>query len=166
MIKATEIKIIPIDEISPNPDNRKKHPKAQIERLAKIIEVEGFRQPLIISNRSGNLVAGHGRLLAAKHLKLTELPVIYQDFDSDEQEYRVAIADNAVAEMGQIDLSKIHTDLSMLAPFDIDLLGISNFNFEPISKVENIENTKPLEMLTCPACNAQFEKSQAKGTIL
>jgi len=166
MIQAKEIKIVPIDEIKPNQDNRKKHPKKQIERLAKIIETEGFRSPLIISNRSQKLIAGHGRLLAAKHLKLTEVPVIYQDFDSDEQEYRVAIADNAISEMGELDLSKIHVDLSNLDAFDIDLLGIDNFQFEPISKMPDINLAPPLEMITCPHCKAQFEKNQASSTIL
>lgn len=130
-IKSTEIKLIDISEIKENEHNRNTHPEDQIARLADIIKAEGFRVPLIVSNRSGLLVAGHGRLLAARMLGLTKLPVSFQDFDSEEQEYRVGISDNAVAEWSEIDMSQIHKDLENLQPFDLTLLGFRDFTFEP-----------------------------------
>ncbi len=130
-IKSTEIKLIDISEIKENEHNRNTHPEDQIARLADIIKAEGFRVPLIVSNRSGLLVAGHGRLLAARMLGLTKLPVSFQDFDNEEQEYRVGISDNAVAEWSEIDMSQIHKDLENLQPFDLTLLGFRDFTFEP-----------------------------------
>ncbi len=65
-IRANEIKLVSLDEIKLNPRNRNKHSKEQISRLAEIITYQGFRNPLIISNRSGHCVAGEGRYLAAK----------------------------------------------------------------------------------------------------
>lgn len=129
--KVKEVHQVAIDEIKLNPKNRNKHPKDQIERLCNIIKYQGFRNPLIISNRSGVLVAGHGRLLAAKKLKLKTVPVTYQDFDSEEQEIAAGVSDNAIALWADLDLEGINTDIPDLGPdFDIDLLGIKNFKID------------------------------------
>lgn len=121
----------PIGTVKPNPKNRNKHPINQIKQLAKIIEFQGWRHPLVVSARSGLLVVGHGRLAAAKELGLKEVPVVVQEFDSAEREYAFAVSDNAIASWAELDLSGIHVDLPELEPFDIDLLGIDGFQFEP-----------------------------------
>jgi 16S rRNA G966 N2-methylase RsmD len=132
MIKANEIQIVSIKDVKLNPKNRNKHPKEQIERLSEIIKYQGFRNPLIISSRTGLVVAGHGRYEAAKKLKLKEVPVMVQDFDSEEQEYAAQVSDNAIAAWAELDLSGINTDLGDLGPdFNIDLLGIKDFVLEP-----------------------------------
>ena len=69
MIAAKDISLIPTKDIKINPKNRNKHHPDQIKRLMEIIEYQGFRSPVIISNRTGMLVAGHGRLQAAKKLR-------------------------------------------------------------------------------------------------
>lgn len=150
-IKSKDIKIIPINEIKENPKNRNLHDKHQIKRLVKLIKEHGFRVPLIISNRSGLLVAGHGRLLAAKEIGLTHLPVIYQDFETEEEEYQFGVADNAIASWAEIDLSNIHIDLPELGPFDIELLGLRDFQFEPDEK-ENGDNPVDTKISQCPNC--------------
>lgn len=134
-IRADQISFIYIDEIKINPNNRNKHTSEQIKRLCQIIDYQGFRSPLVISNQSGLLVAGHGRLLAAKKLGYEKLPVIYQDFDSMEQEYAAGVSDNSIASWAELDLSGINTDIVDLGPdFDIDLLGIKDFEIEPADK--------------------------------
>lgn len=144
MIKANEIKIVPIKEIKLNPKNRNKHPSDQIERLSKIIEYQGFRNPLIISSRTGLVVAGHGRYEAAKKLKLKEVPVMIQDFENEEQEYAAQVSDNAIAAWAELDLSGINTDLGDLGPdFDIDLLGIKGFEIEPADRDLGDEDAIP-----------------------
>lgn len=81
-IKSESIKMVDINSIIPNPKNANRHSIEQIERLAKLIKYQGFRNPLIVSNRTGLLASGHGRLEAAKLLNMTKIPVIYQDFSS------------------------------------------------------------------------------------
>lgn len=136
-IKANEIKLIPIEQIIPNPKNPNKHPQDQIERLSKIIDFQGFRVPLIISNRSGFLVSGHGRLECAKHLNIKELPVMYQDFESEAQEYAFVVSDNEIQKWASTDLSMVNMEMLDLGPdFDIDLLAIKDFVIEPIEKFE------------------------------
>jgi hypothetical protein len=130
--RADKIQEVLIDDIVPHPKNVNRHPEEQIERLSKIIQYQGFRDPLIISNLSGFLVSGHGRLSAAKKLGMKTLPVIFQDFESEEQEYAALVSENTIALWADLDLSQIHVDLQSLDGFDIDLLGIKDFQFETI----------------------------------
>jgi len=130
-------------KIIPHPDNMNKHPKEQIERLAKLIQYQGQRHPIIISKRSGFIVAGHGRWEAMKLLAKTDnwdqIAVDYQDFESEAQEYAFMTSDNAIAEWAELDLSAVNTKMLDLGPdFDVDLLGIKDFVIEPIEKFEQI----------------------------
>lgn len=134
-IESKEILIVPIKEIKLNPKNRNKHPKEQIDRLVKIIEYQGFRTPVTVSKRTGLLVAGHGRIMAAKKLGYKEVPAIFQDFESEEQEIAHGISDNAIALWSELDLQGINVDVPDLGPdFDIDLLGIKNFTIDVSEK--------------------------------
>jgi len=135
-IKASKIVMVPIEKIIPNEKNNNKHSKEQKQRAHKIFDAQGFRSPLLISNRTGKLVAGHLRLEVAKEKGVKELPCMFQDFDSEEQEYQHLTADNALASWSELDLSQINTDILELGPFDIDLLGIKDFTIEPIEKFE------------------------------
>lgn len=135
-IKASQIVMVPIEKIIPNEKNNNKHSKEQKERAHKIFDAQGFRSPLLISNRTGKLVAGHLRLEVAKEKGVKELPCMFQDFESEEQEYQHLTADNALASWSELDLSQINTDILELGPFDIDLLAIKDFVVEPIEKFE------------------------------
>lgn len=136
-IKAKEIKLVDIDLLVENPKNNNIHPKEQIDRLAKIISAHGFRNPLVVSNRSGFVLCGHGRIEAAKKLGLKKLPVIYQDFENEAEEYAHMTADNAIASWATIDLAAVNSEVLDLGPdFDIDMLGLKDFVIEPIEKYE------------------------------
>lgn len=123
--------------LKPHPKNRNKHPKEQIERLAKLINYQGWRVPIIVSNLSGHIVSGHGRLEAAFKLKHDKVPVSYQDFDNEDHEYAFLQSDNAIALWAELDLSAINLDIPDLGPdFDINMLGLSNFEIEPADKYD------------------------------
>lgn len=137
MIKAKDIVTVDINKLVLNPKNNNKHPKEQIERLAKLIEFQGFRNPVVVSNRTGFVLAGHGRIEAARIAGLKEIPVMYQDFDNEAQEYAYLTSDNAIASWADLDLSMVNSEMLDLGPeFDIDLLGIKDFVLEPIEKFE------------------------------
>jgi len=137
-IKSREIQIVPLKDIKLNPKNRNKHPPEQLERLAEILRYQGFRVPGVISNRTGYLMAGEGRYLAAKLAGLDSMPVIYQDFESEEQEYAFGVSDNAVAAWAELDLAGINSEVGNLGPdFDLDMLGIKDFVLEPADKYED-----------------------------
>ena len=123
--------------LKPRPKNRNSHSKEQIERLGKLYEFHGIRHPIIVSNLSGHIVAGHGRREAAVRAKIKEFPVVFQDFTDDVAEYAFIQADNAIALWAELDLSGINSDIGELGPdFDLDLLGIKNFTLDASEKLE------------------------------
>lgn len=95
--------LVPTNELKPNPRNPNVHPKGQIERLAKIIRVTGWRVAIVVSKRSGLITKGHGRLAAARYLDAKLVPVDYQDYRSEEEEWSDIIADNKIAEESERD---------------------------------------------------------------
>lgn len=136
IIKANYIKIVEIDSIIINPENNNNHPREQIEQLKKIIKYNGFRNPLTISNRTGFLNCGEARLISAKELGMTHLPVMFQDFDSEAEEYAHMTADNAIQQQSILDFKKINEKFPEFGPdFDIDNLGIKDFKID-FSEIE------------------------------
>ena len=124
--------------LKPHPKNRNKHPIDQIERLAKLIEYQGVRAPIVVSKLSGNIVKGHGTLMALQKLKTKEIPVVYQEFKDDDQEYAFLQSDNAIASWAELDFSGINLDVENIGPdFDIDWLGIKDFTVDVSEKQKN-----------------------------
>ena len=136
-IRCSKKKIVPIDELRPHPDNPNKHPERQIELLSKIIEAQGWRSPIIVSNRSGFVVSGHARLLAARLLKVEKVPVDLQDFESEEIEFAHLVADNRIAEIADMDFEGLSAILKRLdGEIDLDLTGFVDFEREPLLESE------------------------------
>lgn len=121
-------KLVPVGELKPNPRNPNTHPQRQIELLAKNIRYFGWRQTITVSKRSGLIVSGHGRLMAAKHLGVEVVPVDFQDFASENDELAMLVADNRLAELSSVDLNELEKIANewKTADFDTILAG-----FEP-----------------------------------
>lgn len=167
-IRCQYKEMVPLDELKPHPKNRNVHTNDQINRLAQIIKYQGFRNPIVVSELSGCIVTGHGRLDAAKKLGMETVPVDYQEFESEESEYAHLIADNSISEWSSLDLSAINSDITDLGPdFDLDFLGVKEFSldpdFEPATQEEQgqLDQIK-LVIMECPHCGDKFEKQQAK----
>lgn len=136
--------LIKIKDLKLHPKHRNKHPQDQVERLAKILKYQGWRYPVKISKRSGTVTSGAGRILAAKFNKWDEVPVSYQDYDDETQEYADVQSDNAIASWSELDFSAINLDVGELGPdFDIDLLGIKNFTVDVADKDLGDEDEVP-----------------------
>jgi hypothetical protein len=134
-VRCAHDELVAISSLKAHPQNRNSHPQDQIERLARILAYQGWRYPVKVSKRSGFVTSGHGRIEAAKENGWNDVPVNYQDYDNEEQEYADVQADNAIASWSELDLSEINADLGNLGPdFDIDMLGIKNFVLEPADK--------------------------------
>lgn len=123
--------LVDLHRLQPNPRNRNNHPQKQIDMLAKIIDYQGQRSPIVVSTRSGFITKGHGRLQALQKLGWTQAAVDYQDYESEAQEYADLIADNKIAELSEHDDLKILDDIKELDLFDLDfdLLGMADFSF-------------------------------------
>ena len=120
--------MVGIEKLVGNPRNPNQHPQSQIALLAKVILHQGWRAPIVVSTRSRFIVAGHGRYEAAKALGLSQVPVDYQDFPSDSDEYAHLICDNKIGELAEVDVAGLRSILGDLkaADFAMDLTGFDS----------------------------------------
>jgi len=140
--------MVQTEDLKPNPENPNKHNYAQLDKLAEIIKYYGWRHPIIVSEKTGMIVVGHGRYEAAKILKCEKCPVVYQSFADDDEEYSFMVADNGIGNWSELDLSMINLKLQDLGPsFDISLLGIKDFVIEPFEKYEDNEKLENVEII-------------------
>ena len=124
-INCAHDKIVPVAELTPNPRNPNKHTGEQIAWIAKLIQHRGWRSPVVVSTRSGFVVCGHGRLEAAQSIGLEGVPVDYQDFESEADEWAHMIADNSLAEMSKMDDDELAAlALEIGDEFSLDLAGL------------------------------------------
>lgn len=144
-----------IEELVAHPKNPNKHSREQITRLAQLIQYQGWRLPIIVSNQTGWIVSGHGRLEAAKELGLKTVPVSFQDFLDEAQEIAFLVSDNAIASWAELDLGVVNSFLPDLGPTEIEMLGLPDFKVEP---AENEPEPKPKDKkpVQCPNCGEQF----------
>lgn len=161
IIYAKSIQLVKLDDIKLNPKNRNKHPEEQIERLCKIIQETGFRRPGTISNRTKLLVCGEGRYLAARRLGLTEMPIMFQDYANAAEELADAVADNAIDKWAELDHSGIIEDVKQFEDFDLDLLGIKNFDPEHVPETKNSAGELDIDQFDnfehqCPKCGFEW----------
>jgi len=138
-INCSHQEVVDLDLLIPNPKNPNKHSDQQLNLLSKIMKHQGWRHPIIVSKRSGFIVAGHGRLEAAKRNGWDKAPIDRQDFDSEADEYAFLVSDNKIAELAELDLSMVNLDIADLGPdFDLDLLGIPFFTVDIADKIKQI----------------------------
>ena len=123
-----------IEKLIPNPKNPNTHPDAQIQALGRIIRQTGWRAPITVSKRSGFIVKGHGRLAAAKLEGLAEVPVDYQNYTNEAEEYADLVADNRIAELAEIDnklLADIFADIDT-GEIPMELTGYTDKEVESL----------------------------------
>src|SRR5713101_3192269 len=93
---AKQIELWPIDKLIPYARNPRTHSDAQVGQIADSIQAFGFNNPILVDTQAG-IIAGHGRLLAARKLQLREVPVIVLDHLTDARKRAYIIADNQLA---------------------------------------------------------------------
>jgi hypothetical protein len=109
-----------ISDLIPDPRNARTHSKRQIGQLKASIEAFGFTNP-ILADPEGHIIAGHGRLQAARAMGLTEVPTIILPGLSETQKRALRIADNKIALNAGWDLEILQLELGELASIDIDI---------------------------------------------
>lgn len=123
-----EVVEIPTSELMEYPNNAKLHPHEQVDQIASSIEEFGFNNPILAwHNDDGEpeIVAGHGRLMAAKKLGLDMLPVVFLDHMSDEQRRAYILVDNKLTMNSDFDYEVLNIELQNI--FDIDM---GQFDFD------------------------------------
>ncbi|KRN88698.1 site-specific DNA-methyltransferase [Ligilactobacillus ceti] len=133
MNKETKYFIADIDELIPYVNNARTHSEAQVNQIASSIKEFGFLNPVLITG-DNTILAGHGRILAARKLGLKKIPCIKEEHLSESQKKAYIIADNKLALNAGWDMELLSIELSELEgmDFDIDLIG---FTGEELSKI-------------------------------
>src|SRR6188768_2179814 len=117
---SEQIERWPLDRLIPHARNARTHSEEQVAQIAGSIAEFGFVNPVLVGD-DGIIVAGHGRVLAARKLGLAEAPVIVLSHLSPSQRRALMIADNRIAENAGWDDEMLAAELSALRDEDVDL---------------------------------------------
>src|SRR3970040_1327174 len=126
-LRESQVQLWPIGRLVPYARNPRTHSEEQVLQIAASIAEFGFTNPILVDSKAG-ILAGHGRLLAARKLGLTEVPVIVLDHLSETQKRAFIIADNRLALGGGWDEELLAAELAELERegYDVELTGFSN----------------------------------------
>jgi len=123
----------PLDRLKPYARNAKMHGADQVAKIAASMAEFGWTVPCLVSD-DGELIAGHGRVLAAEKLGLRDAPVIVLGHLSDEQRRAYRITDNKLTELGEWDEAVLSGELQLLAAedFDLSLIGFDDAELDAL----------------------------------
>ncbi|EJF90296.1 site-specific DNA-methyltransferase [Bartonella tamiae] len=129
------IHLLKITDLKPWDRNARKHSKHQIKQIAKSIETFGFTNPVLI-DQNNTILAGHGRVEAAKLLKLPHVPCLYLETLSDAQKRAYVLADNQLALNASWDEDLLSQELKALSQIDLGFeLNTTGFTIAEIDQL-------------------------------
>lgn len=140
MRTTTEMKLVPIDRLVPYINNARTHSPEQINKLRSSLREFGFINPVIIDRNYG-VIAGHGRILAAKEEGITEVPCVFADYLTEAQKKAYIIADNRMAMDAGWDEELLRVEIEALQAeaFDVSLTGFDPNEIDDLFK-ENLKD--------------------------
>ena len=157
---------VPIGDLVPYARNARTHGEAQIALLRSSLREFGFVNPVLI-DKDRNIIAGHGRVLAAKAEGIDEVPCVLVEHLTDAQRRAYILADNRLAELSGWDEEMRAAELGDIrdAGLDLDITGFSEDDLvlKPPSSAEavDLDNEQPAvqgrTMMHCPKCGFAFE---------
>src|SRR5579862_6556390 len=124
---AQRIDLWPIEKLIPFARNPRTHSDDQVAQIAASISAFGFNNPILVDTKAG-IIAGHGRLLAARKLQLAEVPVIVLDHLTEAQKRAYILVDNQLALNAGWDDTLVAAELAALQQenFNLDLIGFED----------------------------------------
>lgn len=133
------VEMLATSALKSNPRNAREHSDKQVSQIAAAIDRFGFLAPLII-DVGGMILAGHGRLLAARKLGLENVPVIRAEHLTEADKRAFALADNRIAELSSWDTDILNEELAILfeGGYELDITGFSVADLDL-----SIEEAKP-----------------------
>jgi ParB-like chromosome segregation protein Spo0J len=144
-----KIEHLPIDAVLPYARNSRTHSDAQVAAVASSIKEFGFTNPVLIRD-DGTIVAGHGRVLAARHLGLKSVPCIRLGYLTEAQARAYVIADNKLAELAGWDDDLLAIELRELKDEGFDL-GLTGFSDDELNELLFVEPVAQADADTAPA---------------
>jgi len=136
----------PVARLNPYGANARTHSAAQVRQIAASLREFGFNVPCLIDDK-GELIAGHGRLLAAKELNLKSVPVIRLSHLTPLQARAFRLADNQLALNSDWDLALLQQELKALdeAHFELEVIGFDDAELAELEKATAEEDLSELE---------------------
>lgn len=124
MKTTTQMELVPTDKLIPYVNNARTHSAEQVNKLRASLREFGFINPVIV-DRDLNVIAGHGRILAAKEEKIPEVPCVYVDYLTEAQKKAYILADNRMAMDAGWDEELLRVEIEALQAeaFDVSLTG-------------------------------------------
>ena len=150
---AGPVELWPLDRLIPHARNARTHSDAQVAQIAGSIAEFGFVNPVLVGD-DGVIVAGHGRIMAARKLGLDQAPVIVLAHLSPTQRRALMIADNQIASNSGWDDEMLAAELAALKEedFDLDLLGFDDAALDRLL-ADTIEATEASDEAPEPPAN-------------
>ena len=148
-------------ELKLNPKNSRTHSKKQLHKIAQSIEKLGFNNPVLVDTENF-IVAGHGRVLAARELGLTEIPTICLSHMSQEQIRAYIIADNRLAEEAGWDNEILKIELDFLMKLDTELgfdATVTGFDIPQLDLILNLETLNTVKDASKADPDTEFLKN-------
>ena len=167
-MRPSQIEFWPLDRLKPYARNAKTHDADQVARIAASMAEFGWTVPCLVA-ADGELIAGHGRVLAAAQLGLTEAPVIVLDHLTEAQRRAYRIADNKLTELGGWDEALLLEELrGLLAEeFDLGLIGIPEDELDALLTLTPMTTTaRPSTMTTPPTPSPSPRPSRSRARAI
>jgi DNA modification methylase len=133
MQSATHVVQKPVEDLIPYANNARTHDDAQVTQIASSIKEFGFNNPILIT-ADNSIIAGHGRLMAAKKLGIAEVPCIVLDHLTETQRKAYILADNRIAQNSGWDTTLLSVEFEALTADGIDL-AMLGFDADEIAKM-------------------------------
>jgi DNA modification methylase len=149
---ADKVERWPVDRLVPYARNARTHSPAQVDQIAASIRQWGWTTPVLVGD-DATIIAGHGRVLAARKLRITDVPVMVATGWTDAQKRAYAIADNKLTLNGGWDEELLGLELGELQilGFDLDLTGFSDAERAALAAQGIVGLTDPDETPELPA---------------
>ncbi len=156
----------PIDKLEPYARNARTHSEEQVTQIVASIREFGWTNPVLV-DENGGIIAGHGRVLAAKQLGIEQIPCIELAGLTEAQKRAYVIADNKLALNAGWDEDLLRMEISDLKDldFDIDLIGFNEAEIADILLGRDVEfkefdesAEQDVKMIKCPSCGHEFPK--------
>ena len=135
---TTQMELVSIDKLIPYVNNARTHSADQINKLRSSLRAFGFINPVIV-DRELNVIAGHGRIAAAKEEGIKEVPCVYVDYLNDAQKKAYILADNRMAMDAGWDEELLRVEIEALKgeDFDVSLTGFDEAELADLFKDGN-----------------------------
>lgn len=142
---AKNIKIWKVSKLKTFENNSRTHGDGQISKLKASIKEFGFLVPILVYEKDEKIIAGEGRLIAAKELGLKEVSVIVLDHLTESQRRAYIIADNKIAQESGWDMDVLEEELETLMNdgFDLSLTGFSEDEIKELERFVDEDETVP-----------------------